>query len=1198
MESPSTPPMSQDLALSQMLSLFSELNACIEEYHNKEGLLSHVVAVLEKQFKNSAIFLLDDHNHIHESYGDLSLDELEVLDSLIKKKEERCCLIRSITVNETQVSVGRYADCPSCPIARKSKELTTLINPLVFRGETFGILMLSIETIAFTPVVHEQSKIIAHMINHALTVMRHQDEQLRLLEESKRNLSLLSGIYENSPDLLTVIDEDTVIHDINKSAFDISREKIIGTTLFERLDPSRIETIKRAIQHAKATGQTSFYQLNESLFNGSQTIWFNRVSLLKNQGSRELFLICSTNVTEQEELQASLEASKEEAAFLSDIINKANISVAIGYPDGSMGLSNPAYQQMLGYTGEELQRLDWNQVLTPLKWESVEAENLKRLHETKEPIEYEKEYISKEGKIIPVHMSVHPKIGADGEVEAYCAFIIDITRRKQFEQRLRREKERTENYLDITKSIIIAIDREGKISLINTKGAQLLGYKKEDLQGRSWFDTCIPEGDRTKVNEVFHDILEDPEKYQYFENEVVTNSGELKLIAWNNSAIKDSSGSITGLLCSGDDITELRKTQRVLEHTKNQFEEAMNATHDGLWDWDLLTDEVYFSPEWKAMLGYEMDELRQHLSVWEELTDPQDAVRAWEMQKKVISGELDRFKINLRMKHKDGHWVDILSRAKAIFDGTGKAIRLIGTHMDISQQVKTEKELLLSEQRYRSLVETATDAIFLLDHKGIFIEANSSAYTRLGYAFEEFIGMSIKEIDPNYSIESFREFWADVPENEVRTFETGHKKKDGDLLPVEVSGKRFLIKNETFYYGIARDISARKESERKHQVLQDQLIQMQKLDSIGRLAGGVAHDFNNMLSVIIGNTELSLQLAESSSPFYQNLKEIQSAAERSATLTKQLLTFARKGMTTKEVLDLNVTIENLLSMLRRLVGEQIEISWLPSKAPQSIYIDSSQVDQILTNLVVNASHAIKETGTITITTETIAVDSILGLQAGGIDTGDFVVLTISDSGKGMSTEEQAHIFEPFYTSKPRGEGSGLGLSTVYGIVKQNNGFIHVYSEIDRGTTFKIYLPATKQSIPEPVKEIIPSTRIESEISILLVEDEQTILKLEYHILKEMGLQVMAVDSPTQALKAIEENSFNLLITDVIMPEMNGKDLSLKIKGVLPQIKVLYLSGYTSDVIINQGILIDGTAFLQKPFTINSFTKKVKQILGR
>lgn len=404
-------------------------------------------------------------------------------------------------------------------------------------------------------------------------------------------------------------------------------------------------------------------------------------------------------------------------------------------------------------------------------------------------------------------------------------------------------------------------------------------------------------------------------------------------------------------------------------------------------------------------------------------------------------------------------------------------------------------------------------------------------------------------------------------------------------------GKRVLL-------SMATDITERKQAEEEKVKLESQLQQSQKMESIGRLAGGVAHDFNNMLSVILGHTEMALLKMEPSNPLFDKLTEIRKAGERSSDLTKQLLAFARQQTISPKLLDLNDTVTGMLKMLQRLIGEGINLTWQPAANLWQVLVDPSQIDQILANLCINARDAISDVGMVTIETENRIIDREYCAYHVEVEPGEYVLISVSDNGSGMDRDTQLHLFEPFFTTKEIGQGTGLGLATVYGIVKQNRGFINVYSEPRKGTTFSIYLPRHigQAAEQEEVKEAAMLKACGE--TVLLVEDEPTLLVMSKEILNMLGYNVLVASTPNEAIRLSRDYSeeIHLLMTDVVMPEMNGRDLAEKIKGERPAIKRLFMSGYTADIIAHHGVLDEGVHFIQKPFSLQALASKVREVL--
>jgi signal transduction histidine kinase/CheY-like chemotaxis protein len=421
----------------------------------------------------------------------------------------------------------------------------------------------------------------------------------------------------------------------------------------------------------------------------------------------------------------------------------------------------------------------------------------------------------------------------------------------------------------------------------------------------------------------------------------------------------------------------------------------------------------------------------------------------------------------------------------------------------------------------------------------------------------------------------------------------------GIFTMAHMGGRRTWHPDEEAFAGTLAGMAAQVIFNAEHRRLTSQLRQAQKMESVGRLAGGVAHDFNNMLGVILGHVELAMGRIEAADPVHRDLDRIRDSAMRSADLTRQLLTFARKQIISPKVMDLNQAVDSTLIMLRRLIGENIHLAWQPGEDLWPVKMDPSQIDQILANLCVNARDAISGVGTITIQTGEKTLDRIYCDHHPGFIPGEYVQLSVSDDGAGMDKEIRKNLFEPFFTTKELGKGTGLGLATVYGIVKQNNGFINVYSEPGMGAVFKIYLPrhiaTDRESVPEkqdPVRPVPPGSE-----TVLLVEDEPAILEVTGLMLESLGYEVLSADTPGKALVLAETHeTIHLLLTDVVMPEMNGKDLAERLAAMHPGLKCLFMSGYTADVIAHHEVLDKGVHFLQKPFSKEELAARVRNAL--
>lgn len=515
---------------------------------------------------------------------------------------------------------------------------------------------------------------------------------------------------------------------------------------------------------------------------------------------------------------------------------------------------------------------------------------------------------------------------------------------------------------------------------------------------------------------------------------------------------------------------------------------------------------------------------------------------------------------------------------------------------DITDRKRTEKRLQESELKYRNLIELAPMGIFTTTSTGEALTVNSAMARILDQDCTEETIRHFRDLQSYLYIEASRraEFLKEITEKgQVENFEYEARTVKNRKIWLRMNA-RIARKNDDGSFvidGFATDITAQRRME-------EQLRQAQKMESVGRLAGGVAHDYNNMLSVILGYSELALTKVQRTHPLYEDLREIHDAATRSADVTRQLLAFARKQAISPKIIRVNETVEGALKMLRRLIGEDIDLIWLPGEIRWPVKMDPSQIDQVLANLCVNARDAIIGTGKITIETDLTVFDADYCSEHPGFLEGEFVMLAVSDNGVGMDKDTQDNLFEPFFTTKEIGQGTGLGLATVYGITKQNNGFINVYSELGKGTTFRLYFPCDKT--PQRVKQEAPGLDVlagKGE-TVLLVEDEPAILNMAELMLRKMGYTVLAAGTTVQAMDLAKTHAktIQLLVTDVIMPEMDGRMLSEHISTTIPGVRFLFMSGYTANVIAQHGVLDEGTNFIQKPFSLQDFARAVRNAL--
>ncbi|MFZ5765005.1 MAG: PAS domain S-box protein [Thermodesulfobacteriota bacterium] len=640
---------------------------------------------------------------------------------------------------------------------------------------------------------------------------------------------------------------------------------------------------------------------------------------------------------------------------------------------------------------------------------------------------------------------------------------------------------------------------------------------------------------------------------------------------------------------------ELERWRELLtaQESLRKSEEGYRRLHESMMDCFVqtsMTGEILFvNNAFLEMLGYGEEELRGKR--FQELTPAKWHV----LEEKIIAAEiLPRGYSDVYEKEyikKDGTVFPVEIRSFLLRNGAGQPEGMWAIVRDITTRKRADEE----RERLLAAIEQAGEMIMITDPAGTICYVNPAFARVTGYSREETIGKTPRILKSGEQDDQhYRTLWATITSGSSWEGRMVNRRKDGTLYTEEATISPVFDQTGRIvnYVSVKRDIT-------EHLELTARFQQAQKMEAVGRLAGGVAHDYNNMLSVILGYTELALDRTEPSSPLHADLQEILQAAKRSADITRQLLAFARKQKAAPMVLDLNDAVQRMLKMLRRLIGEDITLIWQPAASVWPVRIDPAQLDQILANLCVNARDAIAGVGTVTIETENRTIDEAFCVQHPDFVAGEFVLLAVSDDGCGMDREILAHLFEPFFTTKGIGKGTGLGLSTIYGIVRQSGGFIDVYSEPGCGTTFRVYLPRQEENarMIEAVKgELPPPARGET---VLLVEDEAAILNLGRTLLERLGYIVLSAATPQEAIRLAQEQvgAIDLLITDVIMPEMNGRDLADQLRMFCPGLRTLFMSGYTANVIAQQGGLEGDVHYLQKPFTMHDLAVQARKTLN-
>jgi two-component system, cell cycle sensor histidine kinase and response regulator CckA len=756
-------------------------------------------------------------------------------------------------------------------------------------------------------------------------------------------------------------------------------------------------------------------------------------------------------------------------------------------------------------------------------------------------------------------------------------FYLDITKHRQAEEALQKSEERFRAAFDATPFPVAVVDWLGeKIHFWSHSALTLFGHTAPTTA--EWYQLAYPDPNyRCEVIDRWKPLLEIAR-----ESRQTVNAGEFRVTCSDGSerlCELYATFVLDVLMVTFNDITARKDAEAALLQSQALLSTVLKGAPIGI---GLAVNRTFqwVNDRLLQMLGYSREEVIGHNSRM--LYPGEDEFnRVADVYTQIMKngwGEMD-----LQWQHKDGHLLEVFLTSVAVNPGDLSA-GVVFTAMDITERKR-------AEEAFNSLVSYAPMGIYIVQD-GKFAMINPGFEVITGYHAQELIGQHcLDPVSPEYRAFVREQALLRLKDQGLPPYEYQFITKDGKtgwvmetVTPTQYQGKPAVM-------GYFMDISPLKK-------LEAQFLQAQKMEAVGRLAGGVAHDFNNMLGIISGHAEMVLLGLKKHDPLYSHLEEIRKAAERSALLTRQLLAFSRKQILEPRVINLNNLVTELEKMFYRLMGEDIELVKVFDPVPTNVKVDPGQMEQLIMNLVVNARDAMPRGGKLIIETQNVTIDETYVHDHHYATLGPHVLLAVSDNGLGMDADTRAHVFEPFFTTKETGKGTGLGLSTVYGIVKQSGGSIEVYSELGRGTTFKIYLPRVEEPAAALKAEVFDAP-LEGSNTILVVEDEDTLRALIIDVLEMYGYKVLEARNGSEALLICEQHPgpIDLMLTDVVLPRMNGRELADRLAPLRPEIKVLFMSGYTETAILHPGGLRDDTAFIQKPFSPANLAQKVKKVLG-
>ncbi|MDH3238072.1 MAG: PAS domain S-box protein [Deltaproteobacteria bacterium] len=890
----------------------------------------------------------------------------------------------------------------------------------------------------------------------------------------------------------------------------------------------------------------------------------------------------------------ALREQQQLAGRLLSLMNNVPGVVYRGLRDWSLTFVGAEVERLTGYTPEEFLQgsARWREIVHPDDLASVKMAFRNAVREQRKVLRVEYRIRHRDGGYRWLADRRQLIYGPDGSFDYVDGLLLDISESRRVEKALRASNQALNTLIEASPLAIMALDREGIVTLWNPASEKMFGWTKEEAIGR--LNPIVPE---EKIAE-FRGLREQALREGGFSGMKLTRQkkGGIPIdISLSTAPMRDAGGNITGIMSVMEDITERKKADDALKESEEKFRNIVSVSPIGISIYDSSGQCVLANDSIAGMVGATLEQI---------LEQNYNTIESWKR-----TGLLENAQKAIREQQPIHHQIvtvttfgrDVVLDCHHVPFGSGGLLFMV---QDISERKKAEEDLRQSEYILNKSQQVAIIGSYSFD---IQKETWTSSAT-----LDEIFGIDdsylkdlpgwLARVVPEQKEEMIAYLNNHVIKGRNR-FEKEYKilrYRDGETRSVFNIGELQFDEsgNPTMLIGTILDITERKRIEEALRQSEEQLLQAQKMEAVGRLAGGVAHDFNNLLTAIRGYSDLLLHRLDACSPYRKDVEEIHKAGERASALTQQLLAFSRKQVLQPKVLDLNEVVAGMEEMAGRMIGENVDLITVLRPDLWSVKVDKGQIEQVVMNLVVNARDAIDGRGKITIETGNVYLDDDYVSLHSVVAPGAYVMLAVSDTGSGMDDETTARLFEPFFTTKEKGKGTGLGLSTVYGIVKQSDGYIWVYSEPNQGSVFKIYFPRHESPSAGEDPERLPAVAPRGHETILLVEDEVLVRVLVRDVLTGHGYTVLEAKDGAEAMGiAVSHRSpIHLMIADVVMPNMGGPEVAVSLAPLLRDMRVLFMSGYTDEAIAQRGILRPGTCFLQKPFRLDALLRKVREVL--
>jgi PAS domain S-box-containing protein len=1013
---------------------------------------------------------------------------------------------------------------------------------------------------------------------------------------------LLDRIASASPEILYVFDAEAwrmvYVNDAIEPALGVTSQEVLrvgAEFLVQRLHPDDRETVAGYRTHIRELSDGGIVQVTCRVRHADgEWCWLrlrNRVLSRNADGGIREILGTASDVTEHIRAQQALRISEERYRIVSDLTSDYSFSVRID-ADRSMVREwiTEAFARITGYEPEEMGESQWERLVHPDDRERG-RDQFKRAFLSGRAIHVYR-IIRKTGEVrwIREHASVIHN--DDGSLHWYGA-CRDITEQKTAESDRALTEERFNAITQSSHDIIVEFDETGKNLYVSPNVLELVGHPPEAFESQRRVDLVHPD-DAQMVKERLAKMMHGGESEDLIFR-FLNGEGEWRWLDTTATAFHTASGDVRGVMIIRD-ITERlemeEERQRLASIVENSSEFIAMIAADGR--------ILFLNDAGKKMVGISSDAEARSRTIFECLV-PEDAQ---DMRFQVVPSieRSGHWEGDFRLRHvATSERIATLAHVFLVSHRRWQQEQVLAiVARDISERITAERLLRESEARHRMLVESAYDLIAEIDLHGHYVYANPNFDRQLGYTPEQLLGASwFDQVHPE-DRGSARKAIGDLFEHETRECPPLRLRHvDGSWLWVETNLKKYEnITGEPLVLAFFRDISRRKAAEEALRQSQEELLHSQKMEAIGRLAGGVAHDFNNLLTAITGYCDLLLEEIGDASELRADAEEIIRAAERAGGLTRQLLAFSRRQVLLPKVLDLNTLVADVDRLLRRLIGEDIELVTVLEGELPHVKLDPGQLEQLVLNLAVNARDAMPRGGRLTISTNDLEIGPGGDPAHPGIEPARYVTLSVRDTGVGMTPQTQSKIFEPFFTTKEAGKGTGLGLATVYGIIQQSGGEIRVESEVGRGSTFTVYLPQVDEAV-DPPEPVVVHEDLRGGETILLVEDSETVRKLVKRYLEKHGYTVIDAPSGIDALRCAKrhDGDIDLLVTDVVLPKMDGHALAQRLNRIRPGMKVVYMSGFSDDALSRHGVVASDIVLVQKPFAQPVLLREVRRILG-